>query len=75
MEDFVIEVYRQDTMKLVYTLTIKDRQFKPQVFASAAHKIRVGDPDQELQQKFTALHPDDEQPLRIVFFTLSASYK
>ncbi len=67
MQDPVIEIYRQDTMELVYALRIKGQQFKPKVFASAAHTIRVGDPDQQQWQEFEKVRPGQKQRLQVVF--------
>ncbi len=45
--DPVVQVVREDTGEIVYTIRIQGTRFRPKVFAQGLYTLRVGDPDRK----------------------------
>lgn len=68
--DPVIQIYRQQTGKLVYALRIDGQFFQPKVFNPGLYTIKVGEPDSDTWQEFRNIQAKpskDLSPLEVIF--------
>ena len=43
----VVQIVREDTGEIVYTLRIRGQSFQPKVFAAGSYTIRISEPDSD----------------------------
>jgi hypothetical protein len=55
IEDPVVQVVREETREVVYTLRIAGDTFRPKVFAEGAYTLKVGEPGTERHKTITGL--------------------
>ena len=68
--DPVIQIYRQQTGKLVYALRINGQFFQPKVFNPGLYTIKVGEPDSDTWQEFRNIQANlikDLSPMEVIF--------
>jgi hypothetical protein len=58
MEDAVVQILRDDSDEIVYTLRILGSKFVPPVYAAGSYTVRVGEPGTERWREFTGVEGD-----------------
>jgi len=70
IENPVIQVIKEDTNEIVYTLRIKGRQYTPKVFDKGNYTLIVSDPELNLKKVFDGLVPLNKKDEMILNVTL-----
>lgn len=60
VQDPVVQIMNEADGETVYTLRIHGTTFRPPVFATGAHTIRVSDPDTDRRREITGVKPTDD---------------
>ena len=57
LTDPVIQVFRQETGKLEYSLRIKGQSIRPKVYEDGVYRVRIGEPDKNIWKEYDNLQP------------------
>lgn len=67
LENPVIQVIREKSGEIVYTIRIRGNSFKPKVFSNEVYKIIIGEPDRDLFKTFSGLKINSDETLKVTF--------
>jgi hypothetical protein len=61
----VVQVIREDTGEVAYTVRIKGQTFRPMVFEQGRYTLKVSEPDRGVEKMFQGLQPGRGAPLMV----------
>ena len=69
LEGPVVQLIHEESGEIEYSLRLPGNRFRPVVFRSGVHRLRVGDPDRSEWRELSPLLPvpEEAEPLRIRF--------
>lgn len=70
----VIQVFKQETGELEYSLRIKGQSFRPKVYDNSQYRVLMGDPDRNLWREYENLRPNTERNALAEIKTIKCSF-